>query len=170
MTIRLLTAQDAPDYQILRLRALQTDPVAFLSTFDSESDKQETSFAHELAYAYAPPFFGYYGAFEGERLMGFCLVTQSYLNKQDHVAFLYNLYVDPAFRGQRVGTQLVTDIMDRLSKAGKIERIFLSCTAKNKSAVHFYKAVGFQRCGIRPRSVKWENTYDDEIEMVKVIV
>jgi ribosomal protein S18 acetylase RimI-like enzyme len=169
MEIRLLTGQDGPDYQILRLRALQTNPDAFLSTYDSESNKHEISFSNELDYAYSPPYFGYYGCFEGERLIGFCLVTQSYLNKQDHVAFLYNLYVDPEFRKQKVGTQLVAHVINQLAQHEHIERLFLSCTAKNKIAVNFYKKTGFQRCGIRPRSVKWNGDYDDEIEMVKIL-
>jgi RimJ/RimL family protein N-acetyltransferase len=170
MDTRLLTGQDGADYQILRLRSLQTNPEAFLSTYESEANKHEISFCNELDYAYSPPYFGYYGCFEGERLIGFCLIQQSYLNKQDHVAFLYNLYVDPLFRGQKVATTLIAEVINQLSKHEHIERLFLTCTAKNKVAVKFYKNIGFKRCGIRPRSVKWDGAYDDEVEMVKILV
>ncbi len=169
MNIRLLTGQDGADYQILRLRSLQTNPEAFLSTYEAEAAKHEISFSNELHYAYSPPYFGYYGCFEGERLIGFCLVQQSYLNKQDHVAFLYNLYIDPMFRGQKVATQLLAHAINQLSHHESVERLFLTCTAKNKIAIKFYKNAGFHRCGIRPRSVKWAGAYDDEIEMVKIL-
>ena len=45
MSIRLLTGNDGPSYQQLRLKALQTDPEAFLATFDQESAKHEQQFA-----------------------------------------------------------------------------------------------------------------------------
>jgi ribosomal protein S18 acetylase RimI-like enzyme len=171
LPIRLLTGQDGPEYQRLRLKALQTDPEVFLATFDQESQKREQSFAQELELAYHPPTFGYYGLFlEDETLAGYLQISPSYLPKQAHLAFLYNLYVDPTTRGQDVASRLWQHATTQLQQhTPSIERVFLSCVATNKPAISFYKKCGFKRCGIRPASIKWQGRYLDEVEMVCLI-
>ncbi len=169
MHVRLLTAQDGPQYQALRLQALQTDPGAFLTTLESEQNRHEVSFGDELDYAYAPPTFGFYGVFDTEtaeqKLLGFCQVLPSYLPKQAHVAFLYSLYVDPLSRKKHVGSYLLNEILTKI-KAKNIECLYLSYITGNEAAKHFYRKFGFHRCGIRPRSAKWQGEYQDEVEMV----
>lgn len=173
VSIRPLTAQDGEEYQRVRLMALQTDPAAFLSTFDTESKKHEREFSWELENAYHPPLFGYYGAFDStkdpEQLTAFVQLAPSWATKQAHLAFIYNLYIDPYYRHHGIGQQLFDHIFTelRLHKP-QIERLFLSCNAQNKPAVQFYKKIGFKRCGVKPKAVKWQQEYDDEVEMVKV--
>lgn len=174
MMIHLLTEADAPEYHRLRLQALQTDPQAFLSTWENESTKHDSDFAWELESYYHPPLFGYYGIFDQtekqEKLIAFVQLGSSYLVKQKHVAFIYNLYIDPNHRHQGVGQQLFDHIFQAIQQHDQqIERIFLSCNALNKPAIRFYQKIGFKRCGIKPRSVKWNGVYDDEIEMVMVL-
>jgi RimJ/RimL family protein N-acetyltransferase len=164
--IRLLTAHDGPEYQKLRLEALQTNAQVFLNTFETESSWHESAYAHELEYSYAPPYFGYYGIFEEDNLLGFCQITKSYLDKQRHIAFLYNLYVGANHRQRGLASNLMEHIFDQLSDHEHLESVFLSCIASNKVARKFYEKNGFKRCGIKPKSVKWQDRYDDEIEMV----
>lgn len=168
MDIRLLTAQDGPDFQLLRLKALQTNPQAFLATFESESSRHEQSFSQELEMVYGPPVFGYYGIWDDNRLIGFCQLSRGQLTKQQHIASLFNLYIDPAYRGQGLAQQLLTHIMAQLRQhQPEVELVFISCLAKNKPAYQLYRKLGFQRCGIRPRSCRWHGEYDDEVELVK---
>lgn len=174
MTIRLLTSADAPAYQLLRLQALQTDPQAFLSTFETESIKHDKDFAWEVENFYHPPLYGYYGVFDlisdQEKLIAFVQLGSSYLVKQKHIGFIYNLYIHPDYRHQTVGPQLFIHVFQAIQKyEPQIERLFLSCNATNKPAINFYKKIGFKRCGIKPKSVKWNGVYDDEVEMVKIL-
>jgi RimJ/RimL family protein N-acetyltransferase len=164
--LRLLTGRDGPEFQRLRLQALEDAAEAFLSSWETESRTHEGAFAGELDYAYSPPHFGYYGLFNEERLVGFCQIGRSYLEKQNHVAFIYNLFVDPAYRGQGYARRLVSEVLDQVTTHEGIEAVFLSCAAKNKVGLKFYGSLGFQRCGVKRRSIKWQGEYDDEVEMI----
>jgi len=166
MQIRLLTSADAILYRALRLEALQTNPNSFISTFEAEKNKSKSSFESELVGVYNPPLFGYWGVFDGEFLIAYIQLFKSYLPKQAHIAFLYNLYVDPKYRRKKIATKLLNHLIKQLKNQTQTERIFLSCNAKNKEALNFYRKSGFKRCGIKAKSIKHQGEYDDEIEMV----
>lgn len=167
--IRLLTKNDAPAYQALRLQSLQVNPEAFLSSYENESKLHDSAFADHLDWAYHPPSFGYFGVFVGEQLAGYIQTGKNYLEKQEHVSSLYNLYVSTDFRHQGLATKLIEHVTQLLEKNESIERVFLSCTAKNPSAYRLYKKLGFHRIGVKAKAVKWNGQYDDEIEMVKLL-
>jgi ribosomal protein S18 acetylase RimI-like enzyme len=171
-TIRRLTGQDGPLYQHLRLVALQQNPEAFLSVYEAEVKKAPTAFADELEYALAFPSYGYYGIFDTEQnnaLVAFGQISKSFLAKQKHIAWVYNLFVDSAYRRRGLARTLLEHMEKEVMAAEKIELCFVGCNAKNKPAIKLYHRLGFRRCGIHPRSVKWRGEYDDEIQLVKVI-
>lgn len=169
ISIRLLTREDGPTYQKLRLLSLKESPDAFLSTFDNEAKLHEKVFADHLDWAYHPPHLGYFGIFIHGELAGYVQVSKTYLDKQDHIVMMNNLYVDPKFRKKNLASQLFEHVFEVLKKSSAIERIFLSCTAHNTPALHFYKKLGFQRFGVRVKAIKWHGMYDDEVEMVKIV-
>jgi ribosomal protein S18 acetylase RimI-like enzyme len=169
MTIRQLTTNDANQYRTLRLQALATNPESYLAHLETEKDKSVDSFAWELRYSAQLPVNGYFGLFEKEQLIGYAQLEQSSLPKQRHIAYLYNLYVDPAFRGKGYASQLLDHLTKLAKDKANVERIFITCNRKNLPAQAFYKKLGFQEYSIRPKSVKWQGEYDDEVEMVKEI-
>lgn len=169
MTIRLLTTESSQAYRDLRLQALQTDPKSFLADYETEKQKGMDSFSWELRYAALPPVSGYYGVFAGDNdqeLVGYALLDQVTLDKQQHIAYLYNLYIDPNHRGKGYATALFEQLCTLAKQAG-IERIFITCNSKNIGAQALYKKLGFQQYSVREKSVKWRGEYDDEIEMVR---
>ena len=168
MIIRMLTGIDAPAYRTLRLHALQSNPESYLATFPTESKRSEESFASEIRYSISAPIFGYYGVFDdNDSLVGYAQLDKSYLDKQQHIAFLYNLYVHPDHRGHGYASKLFTFLMDQAKEKTQIERIFISCNRKNTPAQALYKKLGFSEYGVKEKSVKWNGEYDDEVEMVK---
>jgi ribosomal protein S18 acetylase RimI-like enzyme len=168
MTIRILTHKDAQAYKELRLQALQKNPESFLATFEVENKKPINSFSSELIYAASYPIFGYYGVFIDEKLVGYAHLSDSYLPKQKHIAYLYNLYINPDYRNKGLAIKLFNHLLEEI-KQTKIERIFLSCNKKNVPAQKLYKKLGFVKYGLKEKSVKWQDEYDDEVEMVKVV-
>lgn len=167
--IRLLTREDGPSYQQLRLESLQRNPEAFLSTYKSESALHESAFADHLDWAYHPPNFGYFGLFSHEVLVAYVQLSQNFLEKQSHTVQVYNLYVGAKFRRQGYASRLMEYILDHLGQLDHIERAYLSCTGRNIAAYTLYKKLGFRRFAVRSKAIKWQDLYDDEIEMVKLL-
>lgn len=164
--IHPLNVQDAKAYRQLRLTALESDPNCFLSTYDTENQKADHVFETEIIASSSPPVFGYWGVFDKDKLIAYCHIAKSFLAKQAHIAFLYNLYVDPDHRHQGLAAKLLRHTIDELKRNVAVERIFLSCNAKNKNAISFYKKCGFKQYGTKQKSIKWQDKYDDEVEMV----
>lgn len=168
IVIRLLTKEDASDYQQLRLESLQTNPEAFLSSYETESALHDSAFEDHLDWAYHPPAYGYFGVFVDEKLAGYVQTAKNFLEKQNHIAFLYNLYISKNFRHRGLARTLIAHALKELEDLD-VERVFLSCTAKNPNAYNLYKKLGFKRVGIKVKAIKWNGHYDDEIEMVKLL-
>ena len=166
MTIRPLTITDASIYQTLRLKALKTNPESYLATWETEQNKSTEAFAWEIRYATSSPINGYYGFLENQ-LIGYTQLEQLSLPKQQHTAYLFNLYVDPDYRGQGYASKLF-DYLSKLAKEkAQVERIFITCNRKNTAAQKLYQKLGFTQYGVKEKSVKWQGEYDDEVEMVK---
>jgi ribosomal protein S18 acetylase RimI-like enzyme len=164
--IRRLTANDAAAYQTLRLEALTTNPDSFLATLAGEQEHSVTYFERELEAAHHSPMYGYYGVFVADVLAGYAYIDTSYLPKQRHLAFLYNLHIATAYRRQGLALRLCQEIFSLLKQQTQIELIFAACNGSNKSARSFYHQLGFRRCGIKPNAIKWQGKYDDEVELV----
>lgn len=166
LLIRRLGVADAAAYQQLRLKALELDGAAFLASLEREKQKGQFEFGQELEYARSSGYLGYYGAHLADQLVGYCHVSQSFLPKQDHVLFLYNLYVSRTARGKHIGQTLLAHVFE-IGKSNGAELVYASCNSSNATALAFYARVGFVECGRKPRSVKWDGQYDDEVELVK---
>lgn len=161
-----LTPQDAAAYQALRLTALTDDPQSFLAVLGQEQQLGLDFYERELAAVAAHPCFGYHGVWENEVLLGYALIETSFLPKQRHIAFLYNLYVVRSARRRGLAKQLCEYIFARLRQETAVELIFLAYNSSNLGARDFYYSLGFKRCGIKPQAIKWQDTYDDEVELV----
>lgn len=168
-SIRLLTSRDGVGYQELRLCSLDESPTVFLSTYQSESKLHENAFADHLDWSYHPPHLGYFGLFVGEKLAAYVQITKTFLEKQEHIVFANNLYVSPDFRHLGLASELFNYVIDLLEKSEHIERIYLSCTAGNKAALHLYHKLGFRRFAVRTKAIKWQDQYDDEVMLVKIL-
>lgn len=166
LLFRTLTPQDATAYRELRLAALAHDPESFLATLEFEQQHKLDFFERELAAAASRPCFGYHGVFEQDRLLGYAQIETSYLPKQRHVAFLYNIYIAHTARRRGLARMLCEHIFARLKQETDIELIYLAYNSSNAGARDFYKSLGFKRCGIKPDAIKWHDHYDDEVEMV----
>lgn len=167
MNIRLLDKKDAQSYRQLRLKALRTDPQVFLSTFAFESQKYLSTFEWELQGCIKIPVEGYYGYFDQEQLIAYLQLSKTGMPKQNHLIFLYNLYVDPEYRKQKIGYGFMSNIIGQIrEKDPQIEQIRLTHIDKNQAAHQLYLSLGFKVEAIKKNVIKHNDDYADEVEMV----
>jgi RimJ/RimL family protein N-acetyltransferase len=77
---------------------------------------------------------------------------------------LLGILVAEAYRGQGVGSALLTHALDRARD--KFEIVRLSVFADNVRAQELYRRFGFVPCGRVPGAIRRRGRYIDEVEMV----
>lgn len=71
-------------------------------------------------------------------------------------AELMNLVVRKSFRGQGIGSQLLSHIIS-FSKTQNLSHIFLEVNENNKTAIRLYQKHGFQTVGTRKNYYQGQN-------------
>ncbi|MFZ5376774.1 MAG: GNAT family N-acetyltransferase [Patescibacteria group bacterium] len=165
LVVKRLERSDALAYRALRLKALTIDDDCFLSSFESEKSRSESDFAYELMASCSPPIFGYYGVFLADQLIGYAQIDTAHLAKKAHIALIFNVFVEPSHRGQHIAENLLNYLISQLKTHTQVEQIRLSLRGSNRRAMSLYKKLGFKIWSINKKSVKWQEKYDDEIEM-----
>ena len=72
------------------------------------------------------------------------------------------VYVEPGYRGQNVGENLLRHVLDYAFGQEGIEQVQLSVIASNKTAIKLYEKLGFKSFGVQPHYFKVEDGYLDQ--------
>lgn len=164
MNIRVLSEADAKSYQALRLRALQTDPDSFGSTYEREvhfTIEQVEERVRQAEDRYV------LGAFhEDGSLVGIVRFMRESDLKSKHKGTIYGMYIAPEVRGQGVGKALMVETIALAKNSDGVEQIHLQVVSKNETAKKLYKSLGFETYGIEPKALKDNEQYYDEELMV----
>jgi ribosomal protein S18 acetylase RimI-like enzyme len=163
--IRLARADDAPAYRELRLAALRDHPEAFGADY-AESEAREPAFWQERLRSQPDAASATFVAEAGGTLIGMTTVVREQGAKVQHGANIYAVYVHPAWRGRRVGEQLLSAAAAWASARG-VSQLKLSVTVTNGSAQRLYERCGFTPYGRDPRVIRVGDTYYDELLMVR---
>lgn len=158
--IRRLQAEDAEDFQAIRLAALKKSPEMFGSFYALEAEKPLQFFADRLTTC------AVFGAYLNGRIVGVMVFKQAEGIKDAHKASLTGVFVEPEFRGQGIANALLKAIIDHGSN--QVEQILLTVVAGNDAAISLYKRFGFEPYGVEPRALKTEQGYLDEMLMVLI--
>lgn len=103
-----------------------------------------------------------YGAFDGERLEGFCVLSAK---RADGSIELVALFVDRDYRRKGIATKLMMWAEKQAVKMGA-ETMFLYANP-TVSAVYFYCSAGFQIAGLISKTVV--RSLPGDVVMVKVL-
>jgi len=157
--IRRIRPTQAALYREIRLEALQRNPEAFASTFESENAKPLTWFADRLAGAEV------LGAFHDAKPFGTAGLLIQQGPKEAHKGLLWGMYVRPSARKTGVGRRLVEAIIE-LARP-RIELIQLAVGRDNEPARRLYSSLGFVEYGIEINAHKQNGLYVDEVLMAR---
>ena len=73
-------------------------------------------------------------------------------------AELNYIYVKPEYRGTKLGTLLMEEMINRCYKKN-VKSITLEVRSSNTGALHLYKSIGFEEISIRKNYYKDEDAY-----------
>ncbi|WP_276357665.1 GNAT family N-acetyltransferase [Cohnella caldifontis] len=163
MNIRILQESDAAKYQDIRLNGLLTNPEAFGSTYDRESE-----FSLETVRERIQPSEGKFvlGAFQADQLAGIVTFVRENSLKTSHKGNVFGMYVRPEARGKGIARQLLLELI-RITKNNEgLEQINLSVVSSNEAAKKLYLSLGFEVYGVERNALKHNGQYFDEDLMV----
>lgn len=108
-----------------------------------------------------------YYAINNDRVVGWCDVFPEENPRQNHRGGL-GMGLLPEFRGQGLGTKLLSSVLDHAKKFG-LEKVELNVYTSNAPAVALYKKFGFEQEGLIKKYRKLDGQYFDCLAMGKFL-
>ena len=140
MHVRTLLAEDAAEYQAIRLRGLAEEPTAFASSYEEEVGTPIVEIARRLHPKETGAIFG---AFTEGKLVGVTGVQREEMRKLSHKAFLWGMYVSPEHRSGGLGSQLLRRALSYAWQSLRVAQVNLGVHTENDRAIALYRSAGF---------------------------
>ena len=163
MQVRVLTQQDASEFQALRLRGLQECPEAFASSYEEEVGTPLEEIERRLQPKADSAVFG---AFQGSELRAVVGLQRESMVKLSHKSFIWGVYVAPEARSQGVGSQIMSQALSYAAAVLGTRQVNLGVNTKNLTAVALYKKLGFVEYGLERGYLLVGGELQDEYQMV----
>jgi len=160
ITIRRAIEEDAEQYQTLTYEGLQESPTAFGASINEFKQRSLESIRERLAKRVM------YFAWDGKKLVGTVGIDIRDMEKFNHTANVYGVYVTPAYRGQGVGKLLMQTIIDHARTMDGVIQLAITVTTSNIPALRLYERLGFVTFGQEPRALFYDEQYYDETHMM----
>lgn len=160
MTTRILTPADVEAYRALRLEALTTAPMAYMTS--AEDFEKET--LEQIAKRLEAKDFGSFmmGAFNGNELVGTAFFVPETRVKIEHKGNIFGVYVTASERGKGVAKKLMLALLGRVKTYPKIKQINIAVMTSQAAARNLYVSLGFERWGLEQSALKLGETFYDE--------
>ncbi len=155
MKIRQLTPADTTLYIEHRRQALQTEPLAFLSSPQDDLTVDADAFRERLGRA---PLSVIFGAFEDE-LVGSVGIYREPKLKAAHKAHIWGMYVAPKYRRRGIGRGLLLEAVQHARSLPDVIQVQLGVSEVAVGARKLYESMGFRPWGEEPRYLQHEGRY-----------
>ncbi|MEY2688376.1 MAG: hypothetical protein RL375_2574 [Pseudomonadota bacterium] len=142
--IRSVDPEQWQTYRAIRLRALLDSPDAFGSTYEIEVARPDDQWLSRISGAATSGKDRVVFSVMGENVCGLAWCKVSAL--EPGVADLFQMWVDPGFRGLGIGAALLQDAVDYARGAG-VDILRLGVTVAESPAMRLYSSFGFKPVG-----------------------
>jgi len=164
MNIRRLKASiDAQAFREIRIESSREAPESFRATEEEMRAKPVDVFRNQLSDREGEPLF--IGAFEEGRLVGVAALFFEEGQKLSHKATVGSVFVTPSFRTKGIGRALMTELIKIAKQDRKLERLNLTVSTTDKTAIKLYESLGFSIFGTEPRAALVNGKGYDEHHM-----
>jgi len=162
--IRPAVPADAVRVRELRLAALAGNPTAFSADYTLSSQEPMQAWVERLE-RYAQGTNDTLRVAEaGSALVGMCGIFRDPRPKIRHIATIWGVYVDPAWRGLKIGERLIQACLE-WAASHEVTFVRLEVNSINVAAIQCYIRCGFSVNGVEPKSLFYEGRYYDELLM-----
>jgi RimJ/RimL family protein N-acetyltransferase len=141
---RKLLPSESAQYREIRLESLKAHPDSFGSSYQDQSRMPKLMFEKAIEQPYDSRFV--IGAFEQKELIGICgfvPFTLDFFHDLEEAGTIIQMYVKPAYRGRKIGLDLVKAVIEEAFKLLGITKIVLGVKEDNMNAIRVYKKAGF---------------------------
>jgi len=163
--IRRLTHDDAQDFYLLRLEALEREPQAFSASPEEHRAMTVETIGKRLGAGSGDRNF-VLGAIADNHLVGMAGLYQEAGAKNLHKGRIWGVYVNQNWRRKGVARVLLSELIERARAKPELEQLLLAVATAQDAAKQLYESLGFQAYGREPRAIKVGSSYVDEDLMV----
>jgi RimJ/RimL family protein N-acetyltransferase len=164
ITYRKLSPEESRKYKAIRLQCLKNFPEYFGSTYEEQITLPKLPFETYIEEQTPDKFT--VGAFDREKLIGICSVSLETRKKTRHIGEIIQMYVNSAYKGKKIGLNLLQAAMQEAFSNPEIEQLKLSVVTTNASANRIYDQAGFKEYGHLKNNFKSDGQYFDQRLMV----
>ena len=157
---RKLQPDDVGQYRALRLECLKLFPELFGSTYEEEAAKPRLKFETLIAEGSDDDLM--LGAFCENQLIGIAGFIRSQRRKIRHRGEVVQVYVNPEYRGKKIGENLMRKLLEKIFTIVGIEQVELGVVCGNTSAITLYEKLGFEKYGVQKNYFKDGERYYDQ--------
>ena len=151
LIFRELEPTDASAYQALRMQALQEEPQAFTRSYDDECTLSNRDFEAHITATHNRFTIG---VLDGNNLVACVHFCRSRQSQRRHLGEISELYVEPSYRSEDIGKDLISDCIDRAGELPYLTHIDAICSAASIHARRLFKGAGFAVWGIESNAIR----------------
>lgn len=159
LQIGIISPDKWQEYKNLRLNALQSDPIAFGSSYEEEKQIPDKHWQERLeAYLRKDLYTMFFAQINGT-LIGMMGVEFGKQIKTKHIANIFGVYVKEEYRSRDVGTKLLEATLKELATRPEIVKVKTDVNTQQPTAISMFKHYNFHIVGILDKELKIGSVY-----------
>jgi RimJ/RimL family protein N-acetyltransferase len=139
ITVRKFEPQEWPSYRDIRLKALQTDPQVFSSTYEKECVHPDEKWKQDLM----NPNRGAFGVYYSDNLIGMTGVAVDKSDPSSETGVLWGSWLEKEWRGKGISEKMYEARIEWAKKHPSIKRLIVSHREHNIASKKANQKQGF---------------------------